>query len=70
MGSIGIPELIVVVVVLGGCLSIAWPAARLCRRLGWSPWLGILALVPIANVVLLWYLAYAPWPIEAGQRSG
>jgi hypothetical protein len=35
-------------------LVVAWPASRICSRLGFSPWLGILAIVPIANVLLLW----------------
>ena len=70
MGSFGIPELFVVVAILGAWLSLVWPASRLCSRLGFSPWLGILAVVPVANVILLWYLAYARWPLQAtGQRG-
>jgi hypothetical protein len=50
--------------------AIAWPAARLLVRIGFSPWLALLALVPPLNLVLLWYVAYAPWPIDDGTRSG
>jgi hypothetical protein len=70
MNSIGVPELIVIVAMLVGWLSITWPAARLCRRLGLSPWLGIFALVPVANVILLWYVAFARWPIDASGQRG
>ena len=69
----GIPELavmayIVLTVVLTATLVI-WPGARICRRLGFSPWLALLMLVPVGNVVLLWVAAYAPWPIENGRRA-
>lgn len=39
-----------------------YPAARICRKAGFSPWLGIAAVVPGANLLLLWYLALAKWP--------
>lgn len=38
------------------------PAWRICARAGFSGWLGILAIVPIANLILLYFLAFADWP--------
>ena len=69
MTSIGIPELMVVVAICAVTLVTIWPTGRICRRAGFSSWLGVLAVVPIANVLLLWYLAYAAWPAsgEAGR---
>lgn len=60
--SIGLPELVTMLAILGAGLVVVWPAARICRRLGYSRWLGVVAVVPIANVVLLWVVALAPWP--------
>ena len=68
MNSIGIPELAIVVVLIGAWLSVVWPAARVCRRLGFSPWVGVLAIVPLANFLLLWWLAYTRWPIDGAAR--
>jgi hypothetical protein len=68
MNSIGIPELAIVVVLFGAWLSVVWPAARVCRRLGFSPWVGVLAIVPLANFLLLWWLAYTRWPIDGAAR--
>ena len=63
MGPIGTLEAITILAMIGmGSLVVVWPAARICRRVGLSPWLGILAVVPIANVVLLWFVAFSPWP--------
>ena len=62
LGSFGGPELLILVfLVLGGVL-VAIPSAMICRKAGFSPWLGILAMVPILNVLLLWFLALAHWP--------
>ena len=41
---------------------LVWPACRICRRVGFSPWLGVLIILPFANVVLLWFVALARWP--------
>jgi energy-converting hydrogenase Eha subunit B len=62
-GSLGVPELLALVVV--GAVSaiiVIWPAARICAKAGYSPWLGLAAVIPIANLLLLWFLAIAEWP--------
>ena len=69
MGRIGFPELLVVLVISAMALIIVWPAMRICRRVGFSPWLGILAIVPLANVLLVWFVAFAEWPLEQGARQ-
>ena len=50
-------------------LIVIWPAGRICMRAGLSPYLGILAVVPFANLFLLWYVAYADWPGSADRSS-
>jgi hypothetical protein len=68
--AIGVPELAVVVFFVVWAAVVVVPAARICGRLGYSQWIGLLAAVPLANVVLLWYVAFAQWPItEAPQRG-
>jgi hypothetical protein len=69
MNGIGAPELIVVVAICASIFVVLWPVARLCARVGLSPWLGILAIVPIGNVLLLWFMAYAAWPIDTGYGN-
>ena len=67
---IGMPELVVVAFMLAMALVVIWPMVIICRRIGFSPWLGILAAVPLANVVLLWFLALSQWPKDdTGPRS-
>ncbi len=67
---IGVPEIVVVAFMAAMALIVIWPMAMICRRIGFSPWLGVLAAVPLANVVLLWFLALSRWPKgDTGPRS-
>ena len=69
MDSIGMPEFIVVAAIFGSLLTVVWPMSRICQRAGFSPLIGLLAIVPIANIILLWFLALAEWP-AANTRGG
>ena len=40
------------------------PVWRICQRTGYPGWLGILMLVPIANLLFLYFLAFAGWPSD------
>jgi predicted PurR-regulated permease PerM len=60
--SVGVPELVVVAAIASMLLVVIWPACRICDRIGFSRWLGLVAIVPIANILLLWFVAMAPWP--------
>jgi hypothetical protein len=40
---------------------------KILGRMGFPPWLAIMASIPIVNLVLLYYLAMTPWPID--QRT-
>jgi hypothetical protein len=66
---IGTPELIISIVMLTMSLVVIWPAGRICRRLGFSPWLGVMAVIPLANLLLLWFVAMAPWPAADSRRG-
>ena len=39
-----------------------WLASRVLERTGYSPWLALLGLIPLVNIVLLWVFAWADWP--------
>ncbi len=42
---------------------------RLCQRLGFSGWFSLAMLVPLANILLLYFLAFTAWPLETPQNS-
>lgn len=72
-GHLGVQELAMIcAVALFWILAIAYPATRICRRLGFPPQLGLLAIVPLVNVGLLLWLAFAEWPAvpsDGARRS-
>ncbi len=40
------------------------PVWRICQRTGYPGWLGILILIPIANLVLLYFIAFSNWTAD------
>ncbi len=58
-------ELSIVFVAVAAIAIVIWPAAKICRRIGYPAALGVLAIVPLANIALLWFVAVARWPRDA-----
>ena len=70
MFGLGFPEvLLLVLLVLVYVGAIAVPAALICHRIGKPWWLSLFALIPVANVALLWFVAVAPWEIPPAPRA-
>jgi hypothetical protein len=46
-----------------------WPVWRILRRAGFPGWIAIFAIVPGINFVLLYVLAFAPWPSLASRND-
>jgi uncharacterized membrane protein YhaH (DUF805 family) len=45
------------------------PVWRICQRAGHPGWLALLMLVPMINLALLYFLAFAEWPAtKAGAK--
>ena len=55
----GVLELMVIV---GICLVVILPFWKIFSRAGFSGWLSFTQIVPILNVVVLFYVAFAEWP--------
>ena len=68
--GLGVSELFILGFIVALLAIVVWPAMRICRRIGFSPLLGLLAVVPIANVVLLWFVALSPWPSSDRREGG
>ena len=54
-------------VVLVLCLNILYVIAfcKIFKKAGYHWAMGLLILVPIANIIILLYLGFAKWPIES-----
>jgi hypothetical protein len=40
------------------------PFWRICAKAGYSGWWSLLILLPLANLGLLYFLAFAEWPAQ------
>jgi hypothetical protein len=61
-------EMLILVGLVGGGLALTvLPLWRICKKAGFSGYLSLWALVPIANVVLLFFLAFSDWPALEGK---
>jgi len=65
MDSIGLPELLAVTAImasLGGLIVL--PYWKVFSKAGFPGALGLLMLIPLANIVAMFYLAFAAWPVH------
>jgi len=48
-------------------LLVLLPTWRLCTRAGLPPYLAFFALIPAGMLVVIWFLAFLPWPVEKSR---
>jgi hypothetical protein len=59
MPALGPAELIVLLLLT---VLLVWPMWRICTKAGFPGPLGLMAVIPVLNLVLLFFLAFAEWP--------
>ena len=68
MGSMSVLHwLVVLFIYLIIYMIIGFPVAHILRRMGYSRWWSVLSIVPVANLLGLWLLAFIDWPITRNQ---
>jgi hypothetical protein len=50
-------------------IAVVIPVWRICQRAGYPGWLGILILIPMVNLALLYFIAFAGWPADKNRSS-
>jgi hypothetical protein len=60
--SIGLPELLVVLVVV---IFLPWMWGKIFSKAGYSAWLGLTLLVPLVNLIVICWFAFSDWPIRS-----
>jgi hypothetical protein len=51
------------IIILIGLAIIIIPFWFICKKAGFSPWLTLLNIVPMGNLVLIYILAFAEWKV-------
>jgi hypothetical protein len=66
MGGVSVWHWLVVILLM---VPYVWGIVCILRRIGFSRWWVLLALVPYLNLIGLLTLAYAKWPVEDWRFS-
>ena len=64
MFGLGLPELIVIIVILCIISIPVWLFSKILNKAGFSGWFSLLGIIPIVNLIALWVFAFIPWPAE------
>jgi hypothetical protein len=65
MFGLGVQELLLLVII--GLLVIL-PYWKIFSKAGFSGWWSLTLIVPILNFIMLFYLAFAEWPVHRELR--
>jgi hypothetical protein len=50
---------------------VIWPFWKIFTKAGFSGAMAILMIIPVVNVVMIFYLAFSEWPaLKGGSQSG
>ena len=70
MGNIGVSEILVIlIVVFIFAILVLVPYWRIFGKAGFSSALSLLMIIPLVNIVMLYFLAFADWPSLNEKRK-
>lgn len=58
--NLGIPELLVISIIF---VVFVFPAWKIFSKAGYPGVMSLVMLVPILNIVILYFLAFSDWPV-------
>ncbi len=62
----GMPGFMPVVMLLFLAIVVV-PFWRICTKAGYSGWLSLLVVIPVANVIFFYFLGFSEWPSLDGD---
>ena len=66
--AMGLLALIPVFIFIGVAIVIV-PMWQICKKAGFSPWLSLLIMVPLGNLILLYVIAFSEWKVVPIQQA-
>ncbi len=65
IGALGIGAIILIGFICLVCWVVwIWIQSRYLKKMGYSPWLALLRVIPIVDFFMLIYFAFVEWPVE------
>ena len=68
MGFSGVSVMQLLVLIVLAAITVV-PFWKIYGKAGFPPWIALLMLVPLVNVVVLFVVAFSPWP-ALSRRHG
>lgn len=66
--GVGIFMMMMMFVLIGALITVI-PFWKICDRVGLPAPLSLLMLVPLANMILPFYIAFTRWPVEDDRQQ-
>jgi len=57
------------IVILIGLVIVIVPFWFICKKAGFSPWLSLIYLIPLGNLVLYYILAFSKWNVVPAPQQ-
>jgi hypothetical protein len=51
------------IIILVGYIIVIVPFWFICKKAGFSPWLSLINIIPLGNIILIYILAFAEWKV-------
>jgi hypothetical protein len=55
--------------ILVGLAIVIIPFWFICKKAGFSPWLSLLNIIPLGNLILIYVLAFAEWKVMPAPQA-
>lgn len=63
MGFVGLKGIMLIpFLILIWYFLIVLPFTKIYKKAGYSPWMAVLMIIPLLNVLMLYFLAFSNWP--------
>ncbi len=56
-------------IILVGLAIVIVPFWFICKKAGFSPWLSLLNIIPLGNLVLIYVLAFSDWKVMPAPQA-
>jgi len=60
---------ILFLLILVGLAIVIIPFWFICKKAGFSPWLSLLNIIPLGNLILIYVLAFSDWKVMPAQQA-
>ena len=61
---------IIPIIIVVGLAVVIVPFWFICKKAGFSPWLSLLNVIPLGNLILIYVLAFAEWKVAPVPPPG